>query len=96
MTAEIIELENINEAARIDLNKLMLLVPPEQREDQDLKRLLLFRLKLDGLHTTRGYLVEKTREADRCGYTGRIYDYLKDDFESRVCRAQEIDPTTIH
>ena len=89
MTGDIIELEQINDAARIDLKKLLLLIPPEQREDQQLKRLLLFRLQLDGLHATRAYLVEKTREADRCGYTGSMYEYLKDDVEARVCRPSE-------
>ena len=43
-----------------DLQKLMKLVDPHQREDRDLARLLLVRLKLDGLERTRAYLVEKT------------------------------------
>jgi hypothetical protein len=95
MTGEIIDLEDINEAARVDLKKLLLLIPPEQREDLELKRLLLFRLQLDGLHSTRAYLVEKTREADRCGYTGSMYDYLKDDHQARVCRAETLDPSPL-
>jgi hypothetical protein len=68
-----------------DLQKLMKLVDPRQRGDKDLVRLLLVRLKLDGLEPTRDYLVQKTRAADRCAFKGRLYDYLKDDVEERIC-----------
>ncbi|MDJ0780684.1 MAG: hypothetical protein QNJ22_01870 [Desulfosarcinaceae bacterium] len=71
-----------------ELQKLMKLVDPHQRDDKELARLLLIRLKIDGLERTRAYLVEKTRAADACGYTGRLYDYLKDDTEARSCQGE--------
>lgn len=72
-----------------ELKKLLLLVPPQQRDDVDLQRLMLFRLKLDGFDRTRSYLVEKFRAADRCGFSGRLFDYLKNDEEENKCDSKE-------
>ena len=71
-----------------DLKKLMKLVDPSQHGDRDLTRLLLIRLQLDGLERTRAYLVKKTRAAEACNFTGRLYDYLKDDLEEGTCQNQ--------
>ena len=85
MTDNLISIDDRLDDQTEDLQKLMKLVDPHQREDKDLARLLLVRLKLDGLATTRDYLVAKTRAADACGFNGRLYDYLKDDAQERVC-----------
>ena len=85
MTDNLIAIDDSLGDQAANLEKLMKLVDPSQREDQDLARLLLIRLQLDGLDDTRDYLVQKTRAADRCNYAGRLYDYLKDDVEERTC-----------
>jgi hypothetical protein len=85
MTDKLIAIDESLEDQAENLNKLMKLVDPHQRDDRDLTRLLLIRLRLDGMKRTRAYLVEKTRAADRCKYQGRLYDYLKDDVEERAC-----------
>lgn len=86
MTDNLISIErNLGHHAD-DLKKLMKLVAPSQREDRDLTRLLLIRLQLDGLERTRVYLVAKTRAAEACNFTGRLYDYLKDDVEEGACQ----------
>jgi hypothetical protein len=89
MTDKLIAIDDSLANQTEDLQKLMKLVDPHQRGDRDLARLLLVRLKLDGLEPTRDYLVEKTRAADRCGFEGRLYHYLKDDATERTCREQD-------
>ena len=86
MTDKLITIDESLEEQAENLKKLMKLVDPHQRDDSDLARMLLIRLRLDGLERTRAYLVEKTRAADKCGYKGRLYDYLKDDVEDRACQ----------
>lgn len=86
MTDKLIAIDESLEDQTENLKKLMKLVDPHQREDRDLARMLLIRLRLDGLKRTRAYLVERTRAADKCGYQGRLYDYLKDDVEERACQ----------
>ena len=85
MPHNVIAIEALNVTDKEALQKLMLLVPPDQRKDKDLMRLLAFRLKLDGFTATRQYLVRKTRDADKCAYPGRLYDYLKNDREEKQC-----------
>jgi hypothetical protein len=85
MPKDLIDIEHLPGKDREQLEKLMLLAPPADRDDVRLRRLLLFRLRLDGFPSTRGYLVEKTRSADRCRFIGSLYDYLKDDVEEKAC-----------
>jgi len=85
MGEKLYSIEDVSGPEQDNLEKLLLLVPPKQRQDLQLRRLLLFRLLIDGFQTTRSYLVDRTRAADRCGYSGRIYDYLKDDDIERSC-----------
>jgi len=91
MAHNVIAIETLDGADKEALQKLMLLVPPDQRQDKDLLRLLAFRLKLDGFTATRQYLVRKTRDADQCVFTGRLYDYLKDDLEEQKCGSPSSD-----
>jgi len=85
MGKKLYSIEDTPGPAQDALDKLLLLVPPTQRQDIQLRRLLLFRLQIDGFDITRHYLVDRTRSADRCGYSGRIYNYLKDDDIDRSC-----------
>ncbi|MGD9210508.1 MAG: hypothetical protein PVI90_07010 [Desulfobacteraceae bacterium] len=89
MTDNIISIENHFSEQATDLKKLLKLVSPSQRNDTELQRLILFRLKLDGFDRTRAYLVDKTRAADKCGFNGRLYDYLKDDKIESTCEPND-------
>lgn len=89
MGERLIAIEDISGPEQDALEKLLLLVPPKQRQDLELRRLLLFRLRIDGFDITRNYLVDRTRSADRCGFSGRIYEYLKDDDIERSCPTDE-------
>ncbi len=85
MKKDLIDIDNLPGEEQDRLDQLMVLAPPADRDDVRLRRLLLFRLRLDGFPTTRSYLVEKTRSADRCRFSGSLYDYLKDDVEEKAC-----------
>ena len=89
MTDKLIGLETRGNLIRGDLQKLMLLIPSTQQDDIRLKRLLAFRLKVDGFEATRRYLLNKMRRASLCTYTGNLYDFMKDDLEERACRLFE-------
>lgn len=89
MADSIIPIEDHFSEKRPDLKKLLKLVPPKQRDDTDLQRLILFRLSLDSFASTRAYLVDKIRAADRCKFNGRLFDYLKDDKIETACTSKE-------
>ena len=61
-------------------------VPARHREDERLVRILAFRLKVDGFETTKDFVSRKLIEAERCTFRGLLYDFLKDDEESRACQ----------
>lgn len=86
MPEKVVALEQLEGVFQEDLMKLMILVPPKQKDDRNLQRLIAFRMKLDGFEVTRDYLVRKIREANKCAYEGRLYDYLKNDLEQRICQ----------
>jgi hypothetical protein len=85
MPQNIVSLENLDPALQKDLNRLMQIVPARHQEDGDLRHLIAFRLKLDGITPTRSYIVRKIREMNACGFSGRMYDYLKDDQGHNSC-----------
>ncbi|MGD9250256.1 MAG: hypothetical protein PVG19_03480 [Desulfobacterales bacterium] len=74
---------NIDQQA---LDRLLMLVPAHQREDKRLIRFLAFRLKIDGFDTTKMFLSRQLIAAERCRFRGDLYDFLKDDEESKACR----------
>ena len=85
MDNSLIDIDDLPGEDRDHLEKLMLLVSPSDRADIRLRRLLLFRLRLDGFTQTRNYLVEKTRSAERCGFSSGLFEYLKDDEQEKGC-----------
>lgn len=85
MPENIVSLENLDTALQKELNQLIQILPARHQEDGDLRRLLAFRLKLDGFNPTRSYIVRKLREMNACGFGGRMYDYLKDDQGKNSC-----------
>jgi len=92
MTADIINIEDRDEALHAVLEKVIQLVPEKDRQDINLQRIIAFRLKLDGEAATRAYLVKKIEEIIQCAYTGSLYDFLKDDIQEKECSAKKEKP----
>jgi hypothetical protein len=61
------------------------MVPDRDKEDLDLKRLLAFRVRVDGEAVTSEYLMRKIRDMIQCAYKGRLFDFLKDDSAAGDC-----------
>jgi hypothetical protein len=79
------------------LQRVLRMVPDRDKHDTELQRLLAFRLRIDGESATREFLIQKIRDMIQCAYTGRLYDFLKDDSVSRSCppRASGPEPPEI-
>ena len=69
--------------------RIMRMVPDRDKKDKNLQRLLAFRLRIDGEAALSEYLIRKIRETIKCGYTGKLYDFLKDDLIEKECVADE-------
>jgi hypothetical protein len=82
---KIISIESDDGPHQMVLNRVLRMVPDRDRQDVDLQRLLAFRLRTDGEGATREYLMYKIREMIQCAYTGRLYDFLKDDKAALEC-----------
>jgi hypothetical protein len=81
----IITIEDNSGPYQIVLHNVMRMVPDKDKDDLALKRLLAFRLRTDGESATRDYLMHNIRTMIQCAYTGRLYDFLIDDRQSRDC-----------
>ncbi len=92
MTADIINIEDRDEALHAILDRVMLLVPEKDKQDLSLQRIIAFRLKLDGETETREYLVKKIEEIIQCAYTGSLYEFIKDDIQEKNCIAKKQNP----
>jgi hypothetical protein len=89
MADKIIHLEKGEGPFQALLQRVMRMVPDRDRGDPNLQRLIAFRLKVDGEAATSEYLIRKVRETIQCAYHGSLYDFLKDDAESRTCSNEE-------
>ena len=69
--------------------RIMRMVPDRDKNDKNLQRLLAFRLRIDGEAALREYLMRKIRETIKCAYTGKLYDFLKDDLSKDICDLDE-------
>ena len=92
MTADIINIEDRDDALHAILDRVMLLVPEKDKQDLNLQRIIAFRLKLDGEPETRAYLVKKIEEIIQCAYTGSLYEFLKDDIKEKECISKKEHP----
>ena len=98
MMADIINIEDRDDALHTALERVLLLVPEKDKQDLNLQRIIAFRLKLDGEAETRAYLVNKIEETIQCAYTGSLYEFLKDDIREKECLAkgkEEPDPPAV-
>lgn len=85
MPDKVITLENENGPFNRMLLRVLRMVPDKDRSDIKLRRMLAFRLKVDGEAATSEYLIKKIREIIQCAYTGSFYDFIKDDAMKDKC-----------
>ena len=71
------------------LQRIMRMVPDRDKNDKNLQRLLAFRLRIDGEAALSEYLIHKIKEAIKCVYKGKLYDFLKDDLIEKNCAMDE-------
>jgi hypothetical protein len=82
---KVISIESLGGPLYNMLRNVMRMVPERDQGDVALQRLLAFRLRIDGEGATREYLMRKIRDMIQCRYTGRLYDFLKNDQLSGAC-----------
>ncbi len=92
MADNIISIESGTGPNQAILRRILRMVPDKDRHDSELKRMLAFRLRIDGEGATSEYLMRKIRNMIQCAYHGRLYDFLKDDEVERECLPS--DPST--
>ena len=85
MPGKIVTIEETQGAFQRSFQRIMRMVPDRDKQDKKLRRLIAFRLKLDGESALIEYLMKKIRTAIKCSYTGPLYDFLKDDVQSKQC-----------
>jgi hypothetical protein len=85
MCGKIISIETDDGPFKIVFTRVMRMVPDRDKNDTSLQRLIAFRLKNDGEETTRQFLISKIREMIQCAYSGRLYDFIKDDEKLKGC-----------
>jgi len=85
MSDKVIAIEEENGPFQVIFKRTLRMVPERDKNDKKLQRLIAFRLKTDGEGPTNDYLVRKIREIIQCGYTGSLYDFLKDDLKEKEC-----------
>lgn len=92
MPDKVIAIEEESGPFQIIFRRIMRMVPERDKDDIKLQRLIAFRLKTDGEGPTNEYLIRKIREIIHCGYTGSLYDFLKDDLKEKECGIREGEP----
>ena len=92
MSDKVITIEDQQGPFKIVLQRIMRMVPERDKKDKNLLRLLAFRLRIDGEAALSEYLIRKIRETIKCGYTGSLYAFLKDDLIEKECNQVEEEP----
>ena len=89
MEDKVIHLEDKDRTLGMQLERILRMVPDRDKNDQDLRQLLAFRLRIDGEDRIRQHLMQKIRAAIECGYTGSFYDFIKDDLKEQECYPED-------
>ncbi len=97
MGAKLIAIEESDGPQGQLLKRVLSGVAEKDRGDRKLRRLVAFRLRIDGEKATADYLSRKAREALRCAYTGSLYDFIRDDAKKKECglKGPEPDPPEV-
>jgi hypothetical protein len=92
MNEKVVSIEDEPGPHQLVLRHILRMVPERDKNDVQLHRLLAFRLRIDGEAALREFLLEKVRLAIQCGYTGRFFEFIKDDLRQKECRPPVEDP----
>jgi hypothetical protein len=92
MGQKIINLENRSGAFQHILQRVLRMVPDRDRDDRRLRRLIAFRLGVDGESATSEYLVRSIRDYVRASGVADFYDFLVGRGASVPPRPPEQDP----
>jgi len=82
MNKKIIEIEERDGPFQALFQRVMDVIPEQDRNDKNLQRLIAFRLETDGENLTVQYLKNKIQESKSQSYKGRLYDFLKDTMDT--------------
>ncbi len=85
MAGKIISIENDRGPFQVTFARVMRMVPDRDKKDTALQRLIAFRLKNDGEEATRHFIISKIRDMIQCAYSGRLYDFIKNDEKRKGC-----------
>jgi len=96
MSDKLVTIEDQDGPYQLLFQRIMRMVPDRDKNDKNLQRLLAFRLRIDGEAALSEYLIHKIRETIKCAYTGKLYNFLKDDLIEKTCAKdeEETDPET--
>jgi hypothetical protein len=83
---KIISIESVDGPHQLILKRIWRMVPDRDKDDLELKRLLAFRVRVDGEAATSEYLMRKVRDMIQCAFKGRLYDFVKDDAAASGCQ----------
>jgi hypothetical protein len=89
MSDKLVTIEDLDGPYQPIFQRIMRMVPDRDKNDKNLQRLLAFRLRIDGEAALNEYLIRKIRETIKCAYTGKLYDFLKDDLIEKTCAKYE-------
>ena len=91
MADKIISIDSVGGPYQMVLQRIWRMVPDRDKNDIDLKRLLAFRVRVDGEAATSEYLMRNIRNMIQCAFRGRLYDFLKNDEISKQCAPSKSD-----
>ena len=89
MSDKLVTIEDQDGPYKPLLQRIMRIISDRDKNDKNLQRLLAFRLRIDGEAALSEYLIHKIKEAIKCVYTGKLYDFLKDDLVEINCGMDE-------
>ena len=92
MAGKIISIETGKGPFQITFARVMRMVPDRDKKDTALQRLIAFRLKSDGEEATRHFIISKIRDMIQCSYSGRMYEFIKDNEKSKQCDVDSYSP----
>ena len=89
MTEKVIRIETNDRPLGVSLERVMRMVPERDKQDPNLKRLLAFRLRVDGEDRLREFLMKRIRAAIACAYTGSFFEFIRDDLKANECQPEK-------
>ena len=89
MSDKVISIEERDGPFQSVFQRIMRMVPDRDRTDVRLRRLLAFRLQVDGESAMKEFLIQKIRNYIKCADPGTFYDFIKNDLKEKACGPDE-------